>query len=192
SAPMLAKLLEKRGVLPVDLVRSDATRLPFAERRFDAAVGVHVFHLITDWRAALAALAGLLRPDGLLLHGGDDHSRGAAWRRWRDRVEDCGSVPNVGVPRDKIESFPEEEGWQPAGVHRIQFGRRLRPRTMLELVSGRSWSMTWRMDDADLARAVEALRADLVEVYGDLDREVEIDTGFWVRSYRPPPRAPDR
>jgi ubiquinone/menaquinone biosynthesis C-methylase UbiE len=186
SAPMLAQLVAKRGALPIDLVRADAGRLPFAERSFDAVIGVHVFHLIPGWRDALAGAARLLRPDGLLLHGGDDHMRGAVWRRWRDRVEERGSAPNVGVPRARIESFPEDEGWRPAGVHRIAFARRLGPRTMLELVSGRSWSMTWRMGDAELADAVEALRADLLDAYGDLDREVEVETGFWLRAYRPP------
>ena len=90
------------------------------------------------------------------------------------------------MPRARIESFPEDEGWRPAGVHRLQFTRRLRPRDVIGLVAGRSWSMTWRMDDAELAQAVEALRTDLFDAYGDLDREVEIETGFWVRAYRPP------
>jgi SAM-dependent methyltransferase len=183
---MLARLVAKRGALPVDLVRADATRLPFAEQRFDAVVGVHVFHLIPAWRAALRAAERLLRPEGLLLHGGDDHMRGPEWRRWRDRVEERGSAPNVGVPRARIESFPEDEGWRQAGVHRIRFMRRLRPRAMLDLVARRSWSMTWRMDDAELAYAVESLRSDLIDAYGDLEREVEIDAGFWVRAYRPP------
>jgi SAM-dependent methyltransferase len=187
STPMLARLVGKRGALPVDLVRADAARLPFPERSFDAVVGVHVFHLIPAWRAALREAALLLRGEGLLLHGGDDHSRGPAWRRWRDGVEERGSAPNVGVPRARIESFPEDEGWIFEGVHRIQFTRRLRPRDVIGLVAGRSWSMTWRMDDAELARAVEVLRADLLDAYGDLDREVEVETGFWVRAYRPPP-----
>lgn len=186
SAAMLGKLAAKRVGLPIDLVRADAARLPFADGRFDAVVGVHVFHLIPGWRAVLAEAARVLAPGGLLLHGGDDHSRGPVWRRWRDRVEERGSAPNVGVPRARIQSFPEEEGWSPAGVHTIAFGRRTRPREVVELVAGRSWSSTWRMSDAELAAAVEALRADLLEAFGDLEREVELETGFWVRAYRPP------
>jgi hypothetical protein len=92
------------------------------------------------------------------------------------------------VPRSRIESFPEEEGWRPAGVERVAFVRRERPRRVLELVAGRFWSGTWRMDDAELAAEVEALRADLQGAYGDLEREVEVETGFWVRAYRPPLR----
>ena len=186
SAPMLAKLLEKRGALPIDLARADATRLPFAAGSFDAVIGVHVFHLIPGWRDALAGAARLLRAGGLLLHGGDDHSRGPVWMRWRDRIETGDEVRNVGVPRDRIERFPEDEGWEPSGVHRIEFARPVRPSALLEIVAGRSWSMTWRMSDAALAEAVEALRADLLDAYGDLERMVEVETGFWVRAYRPP------
>jgi SAM-dependent methyltransferase len=190
SRPMLRKLLEKRGALPIDLVRADATRLPFADQSFDAALGVHVFHLIPGWRDALDQLARVLRPDGLLLHGADDHSRGPAWLRWRSRLaSQCGET-NVGVPRARIESFPEERGWRPAGVERIAFTRRLRPRFLLDQVAGRSWSMTWRLDDAQLAEAVAALRAELVDAFDDIDREVGVESGFWVRAYRPPSGPP--
>jgi ubiquinone/menaquinone biosynthesis C-methylase UbiE len=187
SAPMLAQLVAKRGSLPIDLVRADAGLLPFARGGFDAVIGVHVFHLVPGWRGVLAGAARVLRPEGLLLHGGDDHTRGPAWRRWRDRVEAEFGVQEVGVPRAKIESFPEDEGWRPAGVHHIAFGRRLRPRTLIDLVAGRTWSMTWRLSDAQLERAVAELHADLDREFGgELDREVEIEAGFWVRAYRPP------
>jgi SAM-dependent methyltransferase len=184
SAPMLAKLVEKRGPLPVALARADAARLPLPDASVEAAVAVHVFHLIPGWRAVLAELARVLRPGGLLLHGGDDHARGAAWRRWRARTEAQFGVENVGVPRARIETFLEEEGWRPAGVEIVRFARRTRPRTMLELIEARSWSLTWRMSDPQLAEAVSALREDLVAAFGDLDREVEIETGFWVRAYQ--------
>jgi SAM-dependent methyltransferase len=186
SGPMLAKLVAKRGSLPLDVVRADATRPPFADGRFDAVVAVHVFHLIPGFREVLARLAHALRPGGLLLHGGDDHSHGEAWLRWRREVEGRYGVENVGVPRTEVETFPEREGWRAAGVHRIEFTRRIRPRAMLALVSGRAWSMTWRMSDADLAASVDALREDLLAAYGDLDREIELASGFWVRAYQSP------
>lgn len=50
---------------------------------------------------------------------------------------------------------------------------------------GRRWSTTWRMSDAPLAEAAAALRADLVAAFGDLDRELEVESGFWVRAYQP-------
>lgn len=189
SAPMLAKLVEKRGALPVDLVRGDATRLPFPDAAFDAAVGVHVFHLIPGWRAVLAELARVLGPQGLLLHGGDEHARGTAWAAWRGRTKLRFGIENVGVARARIESFLDDEGWRPAGVRDVRFPRRQRPRELLASIEGRSWSFTWHMDDALLAEAVAALREDLVAAFGDLEREVETETGFWVRAYRPPDAA---
>ena len=186
SVPMLAQLRGKRGTLPIAAIRGDVSQLPFPAGRFDAVVGVHVFHLIPAWREALSEAARVLAPGGLLLHGGDDQSRGPVWQRWRDRVEERGVAPNVGVPRARIPSFPEEEGWTPAGVHELSFTRRTRPREILALVTGRSWSQTWRMSDAELADAADALRADLLDGFGDLEREVELETGFWVRAYRPP------
>jgi SAM-dependent methyltransferase len=178
SVPMLEKLVAKRGDLRVHLVRADAPRLPFAAASFDAVVAVHVFHLIAGWREALAGAAHMLRPDGLLLHGADDHSRGGAWRRWRDRFAESAGVRNVGVPAESFETFPEEGGWRPAGVHRLGFSRRVRPRDLLDLVAGRSWSSTWRLGDEELAAAVEALRRDLLIEFPDLDRQVEIEAGF--------------
>jgi hypothetical protein len=53
-------------------------------------------------------------------------------------------------------------------------------------MSQRTWSVTWRMDDASLERAVAALRADLLAEFGDLDREVGIETGFWLRPWLAP------
>lgn len=192
SAPMLAKLVEKRAALAIDPVRADVTRLPFADAVADAAVAVHVFHLVPGWRAVLAELSRVLRPGGCLLHGGDDHARGAAWARWRERTEAQFGVENVGVPRARIETFLDDEGWRPVGVERVRFVRRLRPREMLELIAGRSWSMTWRMSDTQLAEAVAVLREDLLAAFGELDREVELETGFWVRAYRPPATTPAR
>lgn len=187
SAPMLAKLVGKRGPHPIDLVRADVARLPLAAGCFDAVIAVHVFHLMAGWREALAGIARALRPGGLLLHGGDDRAGGPAWQRWRDQLDGQLGAQEVGVPRARIEGFPGDEGWEPAGVHQIAYRRRLRPRAFLDLVAGRAWSVTWPLSDAELAAAVALLRADLEAEFGsDLEREVDVETGFWVRAYRPP------
>ncbi|MCL4686514.1 methyltransferase domain-containing protein [Myxococcota bacterium] len=188
SAPMLAKLLEKRGSLPVAPARADATQLPYADDSVDAAVAVHVFHLIPGWRTVLHELARVLRPGGRLLHGFDDPARGAAWTRWRERADRQLGVENVGVPRAQIESFLEDEGWRPVDAERIGFERRMRPSALIDLIASRTWSVTWRMTDAQLAEATDALRADLSAEFDDLDREVTLESGFWVRAYRPPVR----
>jgi SAM-dependent methyltransferase len=185
SHSMMQKLVAKRGPLGIDLARADATRLPFPDASFDAALGVHVFHLIPGWRAVLAELARVLRPGAPLLHGADDRS--GDWARWRDRFGAEHRVENVGVPSDRLDEFPESEGWRALGApRRIRYARPLTPRALVDHLAGRTWSFTWRMSDGQLAEAAEALRAELLQRYGDLDRPVETESGFWVRAFRSP------
>jgi ubiquinone/menaquinone biosynthesis C-methylase UbiE len=73
SAGMLAHAAERfagaadRKRAPVRLVRGDATRLPFADAVFDAAVSTEAFHWFPDQNAALRELHRVLRPGGRLL-----------------------------------------------------------------------------------------------------------------------------
>jgi ubiquinone/menaquinone biosynthesis C-methylase UbiE len=48
-------------------VRGDATRLPFADAAFDAAVSTEAFHWFPDQDAALRELRRVLRPGGRLM-----------------------------------------------------------------------------------------------------------------------------
>ena len=185
SRAMMERLLAKRGDRRVDPVRADAAQLPFADRSFDAVLGVHVFHLIPRWRDVLAEVARVLEPGAPLLHAAED--RTAGWSRWRDRFGAEHQVGNVGVPSDRFDEFPADEGWRARGAaHRIRYARPVTPREMIDRVATRAWSFTWRMTDAQLAEAEEGLRADLLARYGDLDRPVEQEGGFWVRAYLPP------
>jgi ubiquinone/menaquinone biosynthesis C-methylase UbiE len=68
SAPMLGKLVEKAGGrLPFPLIIGDATRLPFSDDVFGAAVARHVLHLIPLWQDALRELVRVVQPRGVLL-----------------------------------------------------------------------------------------------------------------------------
>ena len=60
--------------VPPDLVLADATRLPFADAAFPAAMVCHLLHLIPDWRAAIGQLRRVLAPDGVILHHGEGES----------------------------------------------------------------------------------------------------------------------
>ncbi len=74
SAGMLAHAAERvrpgatdGGRVRVALVRGDATRLPFADAAFDAAVSTEAFHWFPDQDAALRELHRVIRPNGRLL-----------------------------------------------------------------------------------------------------------------------------
>jgi ubiquinone/menaquinone biosynthesis C-methylase UbiE len=186
AAPMLARLRAKRGALRVDAARSDAKSLPFANASFDAAVGVHVFHLIPRWRDALAELARVLRPGGILLHAADNGAGGAFGVSPRTIAARFGHE-NPGVPRSRFKQFPEDSGWTLVGApHEMTYVRCMRPCDLIERMAKRVWSVTWPLSDAELDELVATIRKDLVARYGDLEREVEVEAGFWVRAYRRP------
>jgi ubiquinone/menaquinone biosynthesis C-methylase UbiE len=71
SAGMLenaaARLADACRVGRASLVRGDATRLPFADATFDAAVSTEAFHWFPDQDAALSDLRRVLRPGGRLM-----------------------------------------------------------------------------------------------------------------------------
>ena len=61
------RLADARRAGRVHLVRGDATRLPFADAAFDAAVSTEAFHWFPDQDAALRELRRVLRPGGRLM-----------------------------------------------------------------------------------------------------------------------------
>jgi len=183
AAPMLEKLRAKRGQRRVAVARADAARLPLRDASVDAVLGVHVFHLIPRWREVLEEVRRVLRPGGVLLHAADEQS--AFRRAWRERIEVELGTEHVGVPRARFEDFPEEHGWRLDGpVRRLAFETRLTPQDLLDRMARRTWSVTWRLSDAELERTVTALREELLARFGDLGREVALEAGFWVRAYR--------
>src|SRR5215813_4075736 len=57
------------GRLTIEL--ADMTALPYADAAFDAAVGVHVLHLVPEWRSALDEVLRVVKPGGAFLLGQD-------------------------------------------------------------------------------------------------------------------------
>jgi len=85
-----------------------------------------------------------------------------AWRAVARNSRSATRSTMPGVSRSRFFDFPADEGWSPLGErHRIAFPRRIRPRQILERLAERSWSITWRMSDAQIGARVEALRPEL-------------------------------
>jgi SAM-dependent methyltransferase len=92
SAAMVGRLLEKAGGgTPFPIALADATRLPFRDGTFGAALCVHVLHLIPQWEAAVDELLRVVRPGGVLLVdlGGPDDP---AIRQIEDRFGDAAGI----------------------------------------------------------------------------------------------------
>ena len=59
----------------VELRVADATRLPFADGEFDAALELGILHHIPDWRAALRETARVLKPNGVFYFAEPSYGR---------------------------------------------------------------------------------------------------------------------
>jgi ubiquinone/menaquinone biosynthesis C-methylase UbiE len=97
SAPMLAMAQRRADDLgrAVDLRRGDARALRFADGRFDTVVCTFAMCGIPDERVALAEMARVLRPGGVLLLA--DHVASSAWPvRVLQGLVDAVTVPLSG------------------------------------------------------------------------------------------------
>lgn len=191
SRLMLDRLRAKRRGEPVRVVLGDVTRLPVASASCDAAVAVHIFHLVPDWQGALREVARILKPGGVLLAGRNDMDRsmgseGVLWQAWDAAVGSAHEV-NVGVPRERYATFLEDEGWQPLGepgAHTYTIRRQVK-QTVGDIERG-VWSSHWRLSEEQRAAGIAAVRAALVEHAFDPDQWNETQRRFVVRAYAPP------
>jgi SAM-dependent methyltransferase len=193
SAPMLAKLVEKAGgAPPFPLVLGDATTMPFADRAFGAAYLRWVLHLIPGWRAALAEMARVVRPGGvLLLSLGAFDEVGTAIRARFSEITGLSTDP-VGLmwgEHDALDAELEglgarlrvlpailEEGEEPLG-------------TFLDAIEDGRWSWTWRVPEDARLDAVRELRPWAEERYGPLDRVERYSVETVWRAYDLPGEA---
>jgi SAM-dependent methyltransferase len=191
SRQMLSVL---RGKLPAAappplLVEGDVTALPFAAGAFDAAMAVHVLHLVADWRATLhEAARALRRPGGRLLLAGDpgaDANPGAdsaalappvrAQRAWRDALAAAGSSGRVGQPGlrpgdPRVRAELEALGASVVVEDLTEFERP--PTTARAVVQGykdRIYSSDWARPDAEHNAAVAHVERWLAEECPDPD-----------------------
>lgn len=192
ARPMLERLRAKRVAEPVRLVEGDVTRLPLAPGAFDAAVAVHVFHLIPGWQSALREVARVLRPGGCLVSGWNEGDRGRGesvlWNAWESAVGEI-TRPNVGVPRERYRTFLEDEGWRPVGdMLAHQYVTTQTPQAFLDQAERRVWSSFWRLSDAELARGLAAVRAAIRDRNMDPRQPLEHVSRFHVQAFLPPDR----
>jgi len=161
SAKMLALA---RPRLPGTVLRAAAELLPFPDGRFDAVIAVHVLHVVPDLDAAFVEAARVLRPGGrvVALHGRPEHHDDELTRATRglralmmaarpdspEAVLASACVAGLRC-RDQHPSSPRRSHHSPA--------------ELAELITSRSWSYLWALDEtvweSQVEPAIEALRA---------------------------------
>lgn len=193
SERMLQRLREKyataRAAQPtgpwgrLDVALGDMTALPFADDAFDAAVAVHVLHLVPQWRRALDEVMRALRPGAPLLLG-QDVSHGSAVAHplqdeWVEIVRELGYRPERPGAGSFTEILMEVEarGWRVEETTLARWTALHTPEEGYHDIAGRSWSLTWRVPDAIFAESTRRLERWARERYG-ADWQTPIETTF--------------
>ena len=178
------------GTLDVELV--DMTALPFAADSFDAAVAVHVLHLVPEWQRALDEVLRVVKPHGAFLLGQDvrnDVPRNLIHDEWDAIVRKLGYTPDpVGAHgyAAVVEELRSREldvqehilaTWQGESV----------PRAALEDVTQRLFSRTWAVPDDLFAESARRLTEWAQDEFGDgLDAPQRATYSFKVAVARVP------
>ena len=188
SVPMLRKLLEKAGSSSVPVVVSDATRLPFTDHSFGAAIACHVLHLIRDWTQAVDELVRVSETAGTILvdQGG--------WRQGflqdlEKRFAESAGIDRAWVGLQKVEDLDSAMAARGAGVRvlpKISDKRAIAPGSIIDSFEQGIFSFTWGLEPEERQRAAAATREWAVQEFGSLNepRTVELSTGW--RAYELP------
>lgn len=182
SRPMLARLRAKPGAERVRAVLGNARELPFTSRHFDAVVSVAVFHLLPEWRRVLGEVRRVLAPGGRLLTAVDSWLLRELWEAGYVGIR---KPDNVGVAQGAVD-FPCEAGFRVAEpVRTLRYPQRVSFPQFMREIEQRVWSVLWRFDEQDHARLCRNMRAAIIDRYGSLDAEVEVEREVSVRVFAP-------
>jgi ubiquinone/menaquinone biosynthesis C-methylase UbiE len=187
ARPMMDVLLAKQTNEPITLVQGDVTRLPSADASFDAAVAVHVFHLVPGWRDSLSELARVLRPGAPLIHGWNArHIDSILQEIWAKETEEAREARGAISPVER-ETFLQENGWRevtPVMEHTYTILRT--PNGFLDMIRGRRFSSMWRMSEETLQHGLAAVQAYVDAHYDDPNQPETLPASFKVQAYLPP------
>ena len=179
SRPMMEVLRAKGGTVP--LVEGDATKLPFPDGSFGAGYAAHVLHLVPAWEQALAELARVVRPGGVVLavrgSGANDVEREL------DAAIDMRRAP-VGAHRiEEIDDGASRLGLGVRSLETITWTANLRLSTTIEHIEHGIWSGMWDRTDDERRELAARARAWAVERHGGVDVEVPATSSFAWHAY---------
>ncbi|MGZ6322377.1 MAG: class I SAM-dependent methyltransferase [Ktedonobacterales bacterium] len=169
TAMQAAEPLRPWGAL--DVVMTDMSALPFSDNSFDAAVAVHVFHLVSSWRRALDEVLRVVKAGGSFLLGQDVRTLEAHNRihdKWEEIVEQLGYIPStVGAQGyNTVVAELRDRGVTVEENVLASWEARKAPSDALRDIVEREWSRTWRVPDDIFAESVRRLTAWAQAEYG--------------------------
>ncbi|MBA2396387.1 MAG: methyltransferase domain-containing protein [Ktedonobacteraceae bacterium] len=160
--PSVQRFVNEAKQSSLRLVRSDMTQLPFRDAAFDAAVAVHVFHLVSDWQLAVREVLRVLRPGGMLLHCWDKNTKGdlqLIGNQWSTFLQEAGG--NTRRPgatsTQEVYNWLRAQGFQSEVLAPLFWKIDVTPRRAIENFTRRYMSGTWSIPDNIFSVASERL-----------------------------------
>lgn len=189
SLGMMGRLIEQLapGARRPGLAQADALALPLRDGIFDAAIVVHVFHLVSDWRVALREIRRVLKPGGSLMTGYDWRDPDSLASRLRDAWTEIVSAHGVATSysHDRFDEIQAALRQQGAELTEWAVGQRVETRTVgqeLDALERRIWSSTWNIPDAIFHVCVDRLKEWALRQYGSESHAFPVRHKFiWQR-----------
>jgi len=176
------------GTLTTQL--TDITALPFPSGAFDAALAVHVLHLVPEWRRALDEALRVVKPGGALLLGQEQRESDDVQHRvqntWIAFAQDLGyTAAYPGAGYSTIVSDARARGLRVDEHALTVWDVSATPREVLRWITERTWSRTWAVPDGIFAESARRLAAWVEREYGGaLDAPQRMPISFAVARIR--------
>lgn len=184
SPKMLLRLREKRK--DVDVCLAEAANPPLRDGVFDAALFVHVLHLVPDVAASVIAGRALVHDRGVLIFGSDDEHTGVreeADRAIRETVREVSGVVMTGwKPYEESDAIArqilEEGGARLTRTTAARWTARTSAKRHVERLGRRDFSSAWEIPDDSLPHVVELVTPLLRDIYGSWEEDREYPRSF--------------
>jgi ubiquinone/menaquinone biosynthesis C-methylase UbiE len=186
STRMLQRLRSKRR--DIDVVRAEGSTPPFRPNSFDAAIFVHILHLVPDPHETVRATVQCLLPGGVLLNCHHSYSPNAsdqAAHRLSEIVAEVTGEPNRPHGRHETADALFERVLREAGArietHEIaRWTETTTARSEIEFLRNRTHSGTWRIPEAAMPEIVARFTPVAEAIYGGLDVPAVAPVSFTV------------
>lgn len=183
---MLTRLVENAGEqMPFPLVQGDATRLPFRDGSFGAAIASWVLHLVSEWRDVLSEIVRVVGNGGvLLIDVGSEHDSLIHTLTWKFRdVAHVSDWPRGVKSYNEVDEALGEIGARHRPLDPIPEVIESTIEHHIALLEGGVYSVAWSLDDEARKQATEELREWALAEYGPLDETRRIDVTHHLRAY---------
>lgn len=168
---------QARKYLRSNLIACDAVAIPLNQGLFKGILAIHIFHLMTDWRVALAETLRVLRPDGILVTGyvGAVTHQSFLNKLYQQRRDELGySTTTLGADTAEVVAELKMKGAR-VETHEYNTHVEVPLRVSLNYLERRVFSSMWRnLPDIIHRQIMQDVRTAATTQFKDLDDKEQL------------------